>query len=292
MDTPVKPLWTVGKTSAYDARKDCQRQRRKVSVGFMRLLLELPHAHFLSHNERELDGNRHSKSDRVSVFTNYIRWSTNVDLGATFSLDTFSQELNFADLNEDVPAGRVSLSIVGFNNRFTPEFEATGRIIFEASDGEMLEVTIANADMTETYAWTPTNSAEVVAFVAHVKSLSDNNATLTLTDETAGPSILALSAVADQAGTVGIAVDLLLPEATGGNPPYIYTATNLPVGLSFSTLTRRITGTPTTVETTTVSYAVTDSHGDGQSVDFTFTISAATPPPAATAAAAATIATG
>ena len=121
------------------------------------------------------------------VFTNYIRWSTDVVLGDAFSASGLSQTLNFADLNEDVPAGRVSLSIVGFNNRFTPEFEATGRIIFEASDGEMLEVSIADADMTETYAWTPTNSAEVAAFVAHVKSLSDNNATLTLTDEDGPP---------------------------------------------------------------------------------------------------------
>ena len=41
---------------------------------------------------------------------------------------------------------------------------------------------IANADMTETYAWTPTNSAEVVAFVAHVKGLTDQDATLTLSE--------------------------------------------------------------------------------------------------------------
>ena len=120
-------------------------------------------------------------------FTNYIRWPDNVILGATFSATGQSQTLNFADLNEDVPAGRVSLSIVGFNNRFTPEFEATGRIIFEASDGETLEVTIADADMTETYAWTPTNSAEVVAFVQHVKGLTDQDATLTLTDESGTP---------------------------------------------------------------------------------------------------------
>ena len=41
---------------------------------------------------------------------------------------------------------------------------------------------IADADMTETYAWTPTNSAEVVAFVTHVRGLSDQSATLTLSD--------------------------------------------------------------------------------------------------------------
>ena len=46
----------------------------------------------------------------------------------------------------------------------------------------MLEVQIANADMTETYAWTPTNSAEVVAFVAHVKGLADQDAMLTLSE--------------------------------------------------------------------------------------------------------------
>ena len=76
-------------------------------------------------------------------------------------------------------------TILSGNNGFTAEFEATGRIIFEASDGEMLEVMIANADMTEPYNWTPTNSAEVIAFANHVRGLTDQNATLTLTDDPA-----------------------------------------------------------------------------------------------------------
>ena len=118
----------------------------------------------------------------LQEFTNYIRWPDNVDIGATFAADGVAQEINFVDLNNASPAGRVSISIVGFNNRFTPEFEATGLITFEASDGEMLEVQIANADMTETYAWTPTNSAEVVAFIAHVKGLTDQDAMLTLSE--------------------------------------------------------------------------------------------------------------
>ena len=118
----------------------------------------------------------------LQEFTNYIRWPDNVALGSTFAADGTDQTINFVDLNNNSPAGRVSLAIVGFNRRFTTAFEATGRIIFEASDGEMLEVQIANADMTETYAWTPTNSAEVVAFVAHVKGLTDQDATLTLSE--------------------------------------------------------------------------------------------------------------
>ena len=51
-----------------------------------------------------------------------------------------------------------------------------------ASDGEVLEVMIANADMSEPYSWTPVNSAEVIAFANHVQALTDQTATLTLTD--------------------------------------------------------------------------------------------------------------
>ena len=52
------------------------------------------------------------------------------------------------------PPGQVQIAIDGTNNRLTAEFEAAGRIVFEASDGETLEVMIANADMQEPYEWT------------------------------------------------------------------------------------------------------------------------------------------
>ena len=80
------------------------------------------------------------------------------------------------------PPGQVQLSIVGTNNRLTAAFEASGLLTFEASDGETLEVMIADADMSEPYTWTPTNSAEVVAFALHVKGLTDQDAMLTLSD--------------------------------------------------------------------------------------------------------------
>ena len=53
-----------------------------------------------------------------------------------------------------------------------------------------------------------------------------------------------------------------LPEATGGygtNPVHIYTATPLPPGLTFDPATRAITGTPTTIGSTTVNYRVVDA---------------------------------
>ena len=57
-----------------------------------------------------------------------------------------------------------------------------GRIIFTASDGGILEVQIADADMTEPYDWIPTNSAEVIAFAIHVRGLANTTTTLTLVD--------------------------------------------------------------------------------------------------------------
>ena len=118
----------------------------------------------------------------LSSFTNYIRWSDNQSLGSTFDANDQEQVLTTLDLNNAGPAGQVFISIVGSNNRFTPAFEASGRIIFEASDGETLEVMIADADMSEAYTWVPSNSAEVIAFVLHVKGLTDQDATLTLSE--------------------------------------------------------------------------------------------------------------
>ena len=119
----------------------------------------------------------------VNVMTNFIRWSDNQSLGSMFSADGTEQTLTLVDLNSANPPGRIVISIIGTNNRFTPAFEATGLITFEASDGEMLEVMIADADMTEPYQWTPANSTEVVDFVNHVRSLTDQTATMTLRGE-------------------------------------------------------------------------------------------------------------
>ena len=78
--------------------------------------------------------------------------------------------------------------------------------------------------------------------------------------------------LSDQTGAVSTPLNILLPVGTGGDSPLSYTATNLPSGLSFNTSTRRITGTPTTLEVKTVTYTVTDADGDSNSETFTFTI--------------------
>ena len=118
----------------------------------------------------------------ATTSTNLIRWPDNQSLGSVFAADGSEQTMTFVTLYNAGPSGQVQLSIVGSNNRLTADFEASGLLTFEASDGEMLEVMIADADMSEPYTWTPTNSAEVVAFALHVKGLTDQDATLTLSD--------------------------------------------------------------------------------------------------------------
>ncbi len=98
---------------------------------------------------------------------------------------------------------------------------------------------------------------------------------------------LALNAPPAQSYTVDTAVDVTLPEATGGTAPLIYTLTNPPPDLSFDGGSRKLTGTPTAMTSaTTLTYTVTDASGAMATADFTVTVNAdvtlavLTPPPA------------
>ena len=153
-----------------------------------------------------------------------IDWLDDVSLGTTFDRSGNNQTLNNVLLWYALSsAGQVQISITGTNDRFTDAFEATGRIIIEASDGETLEVMIANADMSEPYQWTPTNSAEVIVFANHILGLTDQNATLTLTDDP--PVVNVAPSFADDTGDaqtweMGTAIAAItVPEADGTPEP-------------------------------------------------------------------------
>ncbi len=108
---------------------------------------------------------------------------------------------------------------------------------------------------------------------ASVDTVSDSQ-TVTVRMPDSTPS---LPSVSSKSGTVGTALNIQLPAATGGDPPLSYTASPLPSGLNFDGghLFRRITGTPRTEGTTTVTYTVTDEdtvNPDSDSTTFTFTI--------------------
>jgi hypothetical protein len=83
--------------------------------------------------------------------------------------------------------------------------------------------------------------------------------------------------VPNQTWTVGAAVVLSLPAATGGNPPLTYgLSPALPAGLTFDAAARTIAGTPTTVESaTTYVYSATDDDDDTASIQFQASVAAA-----------------
>lgn len=59
--------------------------------------------------------------------------------------------------------------------------------------------------------------------------------------------------------------------ASGGTAPYVYTASNLPAGISLDATNRKLIGTPTTAGTTSITITATDANGCPGSVVIPFT---------------------
>ena len=82
--------------------------------------------------------------------------------------------------------------------------------------------------------------------------------------------------VADQTYTVGDAVSLTLPPATGGKSPLTYSLTPEIPGLMFDAESRELSGAPTMADTYAMTYTVVDAAGNMEESDaatLTFTIS-------------------
>ena len=101
------------------------------------------------------------------------------------------------------------------------------------------------------------------------------------------PAFAADASIADQFYTVGQTITpLTLPEATGGNGALTY-ALLAPPGLNFDTMTRVLSGTPTTAATElTYSYFARDADNDGVALLIKITVNAPGPAPAFAAGAA------
>ena len=118
-------------------------------------------------------------------------------------------------------------------------------------------------------------------------SLAVANAIISISDPAAADTApsFGTTTIMDQTFTVGTAVDMTLPEATGGEDGIVYTlSTALPAGLTFNSGTRVLDGTPTAVATAaTYFYRAADGDGNNMPSDsvlltFTITVSADTAP--------------
>lgn len=75
--------------------------------------------------------------------------------------------------------------------------------------------------------------------------------------------VTALSfAIAPPNGQTGVAYSYTVPVATGGNPPYVYSAASLPAWASFDAATRTISGVPTPGNDQYMAIEVTDDLGN------------------------------
>lgn len=128
-----------------------------------------------------------------------------------------------------------------------------------------------------TYSGTPTGSAQTIAngLVESLTGASNDNNPSPITVNVATVTI---SGTPPATATVGTAYSFTPTTANGsGTKTFALTGT-LPAGLSFSTSTGAITGTPTTVQTASgLNITVTDSSGSAALGVFSINVSAAAP---------------
>ncbi|MCZ4222628.1 putative Ig domain-containing protein [Pedobacter rhodius] len=86
-------------------------------------------------------------------------------------------------------------------------------------------------------------------------------------------------------GTTGVLYPTqVIPPATGGTGPYVYSAVNLPPGLTFNANTREITGTPMQTGIYAIPVTVTDATGNSVTASYTIKITDPLTLPSATLA--------
>lgn len=90
---------------------------------------------------------------------------------------------------------------------------------------------------------------------------------------TDGGTAVSVTSPGDQTATVGTAISPITLSASGGTPPYTWTATGLPAGLAISA-DGVVSGTPTTAGSGTVAVTATDSAGASGSASFGFVVNA------------------
>ena len=132
---------------------------------------------------------------------------------------------------------------------------------------------------------------ETIKLIGVVNGLAGDEAEITLSDQAGmtpdpgdpgDPGDSGALAFADntvvpnQSYTAGTAIDpLVLPAASGGTAPLVYSVSALPAGLVFDAATRTISGTPAAVESaisTIVIYTVIDSGGSADALTFSITV--------------------
>ena len=118
---------------------------------------------------------------------NEFDWYTPTQqLNGVFFADGTPQEVFGIRINS---SGRIAIILGGTGSEdLTNAIESSGEFVFTASNGASVTV-IGITDMTEPYAWTPSNSAEVIAFYNAIDGLSNQTLTFRIDDDPVVPVV-------------------------------------------------------------------------------------------------------
>ena len=126
---------------------------------------------------------------------------------------------------------------------------------------------------TQTVTGTPTTvEAPTVTYTVQDEDQDEAGTTFTIEVSVNNTPTLDNLSTTTYPARVGALFTKKLPAGSGGDGDLVHTATNLPDGLTFDQGTQTVTGTPTTVESKTVTYTVQDEDQDEAGTTFTISV--------------------
>ncbi|HYV96978.1 MAG TPA: putative Ig domain-containing protein [Gemmatimonadaceae bacterium] len=199
------------------------------------------------------------------------------NVGAT-SAKTFQLTVNGPLTTTQAVAAKVGTQNTAIP-AFTPVTASGGSLPYTfALTGGSLPTGLSFSTTTGQISGTPTTTLATTTFTVTVTDAATTTSSKTF-DLTVNTALTTTQAVAATTGTVNTAIPSFTPvTASGGTAPITFALTGgtLPTGMSFSTTTGQITGTPTTtLATTTFTVTATDAANATSSKTFQLTVNGA-----------------
>lgn len=179
---------------------------------------------------------------------------------ASFSITVTAAPIS---ITASLPSGTVGLSYSGQLSATG----GTGGYSWTGAAGDGLSIGSNGA-----VSGTPTTAGAVVV-TATVTDSSGTKATANFTITISGPTLTVTTTTLPNGALTSAYSGRV--SATGGTPPYTWSAGGLPAGLSLDPNSGNITGTPTELGTFTVNFTVTDSNKVAAGANIDLTINAA-----------------